>query len=428
MKGIVTSILLLSGWLCAIAQEEPRLDLLHPSLVVDFYAGKGTVLYWWAPGPEAAGRRRELLALLDSAASRGLDSNGYHRADIGPTRDAIPPRGAESDWDRMYTDAAIAFFRDLYQGAGNYDRVSYDGISDKFALADDRLVMDRLIRCTNAGGMQALADDLERYGRPYQSLRSALRDSLTAGHAAGARQLAAALNNYRWIHHRRFTRYIVVNIPSADLRYYEGDSLMLTMKVVAGQPGKRTPRFAAWCNEVILYPYWNVPRRIVVNELLPMFRKDPTSVEGMNMQLIDDKGRVQDAAGLDWKSYNKNYFPFTVRQSTGCDNALGVIKFNLTDPFDVYMHDTNFKPAFNAAYRYYSHGCIRLEKPFVLGAYLLPGRLDSSFLRACLREQRPRTVALKEPVPVYVVYMTADWLPGDGDKVLFYKDIYHLLP
>jgi murein L,D-transpeptidase YcbB/YkuD len=234
-----------------------------------------------------------------------------------------------------------------------------------------------------------------------------------------------ALNIYRWIHHHSFPRCIVVNIASATLCYYEQDSLRLRMKVVVGKPSTRTPRFAAWCDQVVLYPYWNIPRKIAVNEFMPMFRRVPALANAMNIQLLDSRGRVVDPASIDWPRWNKRNFPYSMRQSTGCDNALGVIKFNLTSPYDVYMHDTNLKQAFHSTYRYYSHGCIRLEKPFELGAALLGDKLDTSFLALGLKDQQPLSVRLQMPVPVFVVYLTAD-IDAEG-KLRFFKDIYHLL-
>jgi len=193
---------------------------------------------------------------------------------------------------------------------------------------------------------------------------------------------------------------------------------------VAGQPSKRTPRFAAWCDQLILYPYWNVPRKIAVNELLPIFKRSPAIMQAMNMQILDAGGRVVDPAGLPWQQYDKSNFPFSIRQATGCDNALGVLKFNLTSPYAVYMHDTNLKSAFGSAYRYYSHGCIRLEKPDALGA-LLDNKLDTTLLQSCVKDQQPYTIRLEEPVPVFVLYNTAD--ADENGRIDYYKDIYHLL-
>ncbi|MGH2566409.1 MAG: L,D-transpeptidase family protein, partial [Ginsengibacter sp.] len=223
----------------------------------------------------------------------------------------------------------------------------------------------------------------------------------------------------------KFEKWIVVNIASATLRYYESDSIKLRMKVVVGKPSTRTPRFAAHCNQVVFYPYWNVPASIALNELLPEFKRNPGDVDALNMQVLDLKGNIIDYHKLNWKNYSKAYFPFRIRQSTGCDNSLGVVKFNLTSPFSVYLHDTNNKTAFLSGLRYYSHGCIRIEEPIELANYLLPGKVDSKFLEACLKDQKPVMLDLPEPVPVFVIYQTVE--VNLKNQMKYYKDIYRLL-
>jgi murein L,D-transpeptidase YcbB/YkuD len=237
-------------------------------------------------------------------------------------------------------------------------------------------------------------------------------------------RLVQALNSYRWVHHFPFDRVIVVNIPSADLRYYAADTLSLVMRIVAGQPSRRTPRFAVWCDGLVLYPYWNVPRKIAVRELLPVFKLAPEVARQMELQVVDGAGRVLDPAKIKWTAYTSQNFPYGIRQAPGCLNALGVIKFNLTDPYDVYMHDTNLKKIFASSYRYYSHGCIRLERPIELGKALLPDRLDTAYLLSCYRDQQPVSVPLPKPVPVFVLYNTVG-LDGEG-RLAWFKDVYRL--
>ena len=120
-------------------------------------------------------------------------------------------------------------------------------------------------------------NSLEPNDKEYLLLKTELqsKSSLTF---LQKQQLTISLNFYRWIHHFNFEKYIVVNIASATLRYYEYDSMKLRMKVVVGKPSTKTPRFAAHCNQVILYPYWNVPASIALKELLPRFKRNPRQV------------------------------------------------------------------------------------------------------------------------------------------------------
>lgn len=329
------------------------------------------------------------------------------------------------DSTRYLPHDTISFLKALRSGEGIYEQVSYDGVTTQYRDEEDRLLLDRLAKTGTPAQLHDLAMQLIPHTATYDTLRKALARTLAAGDQYRSRQLTSALNMYRWIHHHPFPRCIVVNIASATLCYYEQDTVRLRMKVVVGKPSTRTPRFAAWCDQVVLYPYWNIPRKIAVNEFLPMFRRLPSLADAMNIQLLDSRGRIVDPASIDWKRWNKTDFPYAMRQSTGCDNALGVIKFNLTSPYDVYMHDTNLRSAFRSSSRYYSHGCIRLEKPFELAAALLGNKLDTTFLAAGLRDQQPKPLFLEKPVPVFVVYLTAD--TGADGNLSFYRDIYHLL-
>lgn len=144
-----------------------------------------------------------------------------------------------------------------------------------------------------------------------------------------------------------------------------------------------------------------------------------------NMEVLDSKGHIINPATISWKRMNGNNFPYRFREKTGCINPLGVVKFNITDPYSVYLHDTNFKGAFLADSRYYSHGCIRVEDPVALSNALLDKPVDTAFLRACYKDLDPVTLRLSAPVPVFTVYMTAE--VDSMGAVQYFRDHYSLL-
>jgi len=345
------------------------------------------------------------------ALAADADKHGLRREDYTfPDRDNV---------DRNFTSAAVSLLRDLYQG--KVDKlISYDEVAHAFAGYTDSAILNTLI---DAQDQPALLNTLMPDDNAYKLLYQQLLYHTKAGHADTAKQLAAAVNLYRWIKHFGFSRYIVVNIPSASMRLYNHDTVQLEMKVVVGKPSTRTPRFSSWLDKVILYPYWNVPASIATKELLPAFKRSPSKVAQMNMQILDKRGRILDPNTVNWQSFHRGNFPYTIRQCTGCDNALGVLKFNLTDPFSVYMHDTNNKPAFMSDYRYLSHGCIRLSRPVDLGNALLDNKLDTAFLVACFKNEKPQELPLAQPIPVFVVYTTAE---VKNETLVYYKDVYRL--
>ena len=402
--------------------------LIHTSLVNKFYQLTGNRLKWFIVSEQSQLLRKELKSRIDSLANMGLQKNKYHSADLDKNIDKefqLPDSIAAMQMDRLFTDAAIAYCKDVYQGVDIGRWMKYDEISKKYEGADNTFLLNRLASVKSANDLAIFFNSLEPKNKEYLILLNKLQyraDTLTS---LQKKQLTTSLNFYRWVHHFNFEKYIVVNIPSASLKYYEYDSLKLQMKLVVGKPSTKTPRFAAYCSQLILYPYWNVPTSIALKELLPKIKRNPKYIDQLNMQLINSGGEVVDHYKLNWSNYGSSYFPFRLRQSTGCDNSLGVIKFDLTSPFSVYLHDTNNKNAFLSSTRFLSHGCIRLEKPIDLANNVLFNKVDSKYLEACLKDQVPVPKNLVRPVPVFVIYQTAEM--DVKNEIKFYKDIYGLL-
>jgi len=399
-----------------------EVKLLNIALVNRFYQLNHDSVFWFTSPASSSYIREQFLQILDSAIYDGLNKDRYHYSYI---RKSLPNNDSfvTMEFDRVFTDAVISYCKDMYAGADISQWIRSDEVSHKYLNADNDYLLRNIVDFEPTSGFGKILSSIEPKQKQYSILRDELKRQIYAGNTVKIGQLKASVNLYRWIHHFRFDRFIVVNIPSATLRYTERDSMKLQMKVVVGKPSTRSPRFSTWCSQVVLYPYWNVPRSIGLKELLPRFKRSPASLTEMNMQVIGRNGKIIDHTRIDWSIYNRSNFPYTFRQCTGCDNSLGVVKFNLTDPFGVYMHDTNFKLAFLKDTRFLSHGCIRVEKPIELANCLLDNQLDSNFLKACLKDQVPILLNINDKVPVFVVYMTAE---PDVDSVVFRKDIYHL--
>jgi len=113
-----------------------------------------------------------------------------------------------------------------------------------------------------------------------------------------------------------------------------------------------------------------------------------------------------------------------VRQKPGPKNSLGLVKFIFPNNYDVYMHDTPSTELFAKSRRDFSHGCVRLERPADMAAWVL--RDNSSWnmerIRAAMNGEKTEQVNLAHPIPVLIVYGTAV-VPEDG-QVHFYDDIY----
>lgn len=393
-------------------------------MVDAFFQHRSTKAFWFSPGLEAQDLRRKLVSLIEAADLKGLDKFQYAYEPLKThLEDDAFQAGEKIVYERLYTDVAISFLRDLQRGKEMDAMVNYDEFSHKYNQRDNVLLLELMTSVSNASSLERMVATLEPSTKEYELLSEALKQAIDSKDYEKIAEVSTALNCYRWIGHFGFNKYIIVNVPSATLQYIEGDSVLEKMKIVAGAPATPTPRFAAHCDAIVLYPYWHVPNSIAVKEILPAVKKAPGLLAFLNMQVIDKKGKIIDPATINWSAYNRKNLPYRFRQSTGCDNALGVIKFNLSSPFNVYLHDTNMKSAFAAEKRYLSHGCIRIEKPVALANFLLKDKIDDQYLAACMKNQKPVEVVLAQPIPVFVIYLLAT---VEDDRVMFYDDIYEL--
>ncbi len=243
-------------------------------------------------------------------------------------------------------------------------------------------------------------------------------------------ELEQTLNCLRWLNCIKGSAHaIVVNIPSATLILYEHGNAVLGSRVIVGKRSTATPTLSSAVTEVILYPYWNVPYKIATQEILPRIKRNRNYLEINNYQVLNRNGKVMDPSHVNWRALSSRNFPYVIRQSTGCDNALGLIKLNFYNPFSVYLHDTPSKSLFALSRRYFSHGCMRVEQAMELGHYILKGNaiaIDTLTEKGCLKNQSPIIVPAAEKIPVFVIYHTA-W-PDPVSGIRFYEDVYDKIP
>lgn len=237
-----------------------------------------------------------------------------------------------------------------------------------------------------------------------------------------AEQVAINLERLRWLNRELGRRHVIINTAAFSMSFFEDGARRFTTRTVVGKAGRfATPEFNDELEHIVVNPSWNVPRSIATQEILPELRQDPYYLEKNNMELV---GADMPATQIDWSTITPGSFPWRVRQRPGPQNALGAVKFLFPNKYAIYMHDTPAKRLFARDERDFSHGCVRLEKPFEFAHLLLSYQTANPAgtferLRARHGEQ---WVTLEQTVPVYVTYRTA-WVAEDG-AWQFRGDIY----
>ncbi len=241
------------------------------------------------------------------------------------------------------------------------------------------------------------------------------------------RQIEVNMERLRWILANKEQRSIVINIANFELYVVENDQSMLPMRVVVGKPFWNTPVFTAKMTHLIINPTWNVPDSIARKEILKKVKKDHDYLAKQNMKVLRGWGPGEetiDPDTIDWSQISANRLSYRFRQEPGPLNPLGKLKFVLPNKFDVYLHDTPAKRLFLENVRTLSHGCIRVEKPLELAAYLLQGdpRWTREKILAAMQKGTEQKVLIPRPLNVHFLYLTA-WV-DEGGTLQFRNDIY----
>ncbi len=235
------------------------------------------------------------------------------------------------------------------------------------------------------------------------------------------------LERQRWMNHDRSGRHIEVNLADFTMKVIDDERVTFTSKVVVGKTGRdyRTPEFSKDMTHLVVNPYWHVPRSIAGREYLPLLKQDPMALANRGLLLMNRRGQVLNTAGADFSGYTEKNFPFLVKQPPGNRNALGRVKFMFPNKNNIYLHDTPAKKLFGRDRRAYSHGCVRVHKPFELAYHLLsPQEADpEGAFKYLLNRKRERQVDLNTAVPVHLLYNTA-FMAEDG-TIAYREDIYN---
>jgi murein L,D-transpeptidase YcbB/YkuD len=238
------------------------------------------------------------------------------------------------------------------------------------------------------------------------------------------RQVVVNLERVRWMNHDFGSRYILVNIPDYRATVYESGRPVWTSKVVVGEAKKtRTTEFSEVMSYMVVNPSWHVPSSIAKRDLLPKLRRNPAALSNTNMVLLTPAGTVIDPRLVDWNALGDS-FPFRIRQSPSDGNALGKVKFMFPNDHAIYLHDTPHRELFARDARAFSNGCVRLQDPDGLAHLLLQGQVSdpTAAFDGWLAAKSEKTVMLKDPIPVNIVYRTV--FVDDAGEIRYRDDIY----
>jgi murein L,D-transpeptidase YcbB/YkuD len=233
--------------------------------------------------------------------------------------------------------------------------------------------------------------------------------------------IIANMERWRWEARDLGERHVRVNVPEFMFRVVDNGKITHEERIVAGSRKHPTPIFSNEMQSVVFNPYWNVPKSILTNEILPAIRRDPSFIDRNRLEVVAGARGRDDFFFFDWMDVDPN--KLRLRQIPGAGNALGNVKFLFPNKHSVYMHDTPTKHLFNRPVRAYSHGCMRVRNPLKFAEVLLAKQgWTSNRVHNAVGARNDYEIPLKKKVPVHIMYFTL-WMDKDG-KWRQFRDIY----
>ena len=380
-----------------------------------FYSGRNYVPLWITDG-KANARAKAAIAYLGRVSADGLDPADYPVPNFVSLTD--PTALAEAEI--RLTASVVTYAHHAQIGRVHWSRVSGDIFYDRSA-SDPSEVLNALAEAKDVA--EAL-DAYEPHSDGYLALKTKLAE-LRGGHLdtnktripkLNGRQsdphidiIMANMERWRWLPHDLGKTYVIVNLPDFTLRVIRQGKQVWMTRIVVGKPVTPTPIMSAQMKSITINPTWNVPDSIAANEYLPLLQQDPTILQRMGLRM----------------SYNPDG-TIHLSQPPGEQNALGQIRFNFPNKFQVYQHDSNQKYLFANERRAESHGCMRVQDPVKYAEVLLsivrPGEGYSQDRIHRMFGDNEIDIPFPSFFPVHLTYQTA--FVDDRGNLEFREDIY----
>ncbi|KPF71251.1 hypothetical protein IP69_07740 [Bosea sp. AAP35] len=252
----------------------------------------------------------------------------------------------------------------------------------------------------------ALATFQKRAGLPANGILGAqtLAALGTPATARGEQDIIAQMERWRWLPADLGQDHIMVNVPEYRVRVIRQGQIVHETRAIVGKPETATPIFSHRMDHVIVNPSWYVPPSILRKEFIPGLAADPDYATKRGY--VVTRGRNGS---------------ISVRQPPGERNALGWIKFMFPNDHAVYLHDTPNRRLFANEKRAFSHGCVRVDNPFLLADQVLGPEWTQERLKRLIGSGE-RRINLPQPLSIHLVYNTH--VVGADGQLTTYDDLY----
>ena len=239
------------------------------------------------------------------------------------------------------------------------------------------------------------------------------------------------------------SKFIIVNIPEFKAMGYELQNneykLAIETPVIIGKTNRKTPLLTSNVIAVKFNPTWTPPPTILKQDIYKGGQLNTSYIHKHRLkayhngqsvdltQLNQSKERWDSLStdeeysvyeNSDEPAINIKQLKFT--QPAGVDNALGVLKFELDNNQNIYLHDTNQHNLFKERIRSFSSGCVRVQEYKKLASWVLSTSVED--IEKKINTHKSFSIKT-DKIPVYIVYWP---FSIQNNNLVFLNDIYKL--
>ena len=337
---------------------------------------------------------------------------------------------------QQFRDALARYRR--YEAAGGWSRIPKGkalsvGRSDpRVPAIRHRLAVTEDLPTNLDNGSKLYDEELEkavhrfqkRHRLPVGDLASKTLAAMNVPVKTRIDQIRVNMERTRWITRDVKPTQVVVNIAAFEIFYLKDGKRVWQNEAQVGKTYTQTPLFVEEIEYLVLNPTWTVPPGVLEDSVLPSAKKDPSYIERRGLRVFDSSGKEVSPRSVNWKRYTAKTLPYTLRQDPGPNNPLGTVKFIFPNRHSVLLHDTPNQLGYERRLRAMSWGCIHVQDPLELAAWLIDDEKTWSLeaVEAQVKSRRTKTIHFDEPVRVSLFYWTVD-VDQEG-LLIFYTDVY----
>ncbi|HAY37995.1 MAG TPA: hypothetical protein DCY53_00840, partial [Desulfobacteraceae bacterium] len=231
----------------------------------------------WVTEDGLSKKAEVFIKTIIEADHEGLDSSTYHRdkilalntnVEFNSLLDGFEP-AKRAELELLLTDAFFSYGFHLSEGMVEPNPTDFDWHIKK----PKKNLLKTLQTLLQNEKLEDLVDLFQPHHSGYLRLKSALLKYQKIKNSGGWHIVPSGpklnMERWRWLPQDLGKRYLMVNTANFELDIIENGQSVTSTRAIVGKKKRPTPALSQKITYMELNPYWNIPHKIAINDILP---------------------------------------------------------------------------------------------------------------------------------------------------------------